>query len=560
MPKTLLRSFLLLFLPFAILFSIRVLTAIQSQSLTSDEPTDITNGFYYWTQGDVVTPHNHPPLGSALQALPLLGMDLRTKPVVGDVIDRGHAFLFEWNLDRLDAIVTRTRAVSLLLGLLVGWILWKVTRDRPAVCAGALFFLVLDPTFSALSGLAKTDIAPTLFFFLAVLSFHRSQRDPSAASALAAGAASALAVNAKFYCLTLLPIFVVLDALFLREKENLLFMTQRQQEAKARWVFGLGAFFSATFLIFFPATLRDPAHHQPFFYFFSKFREDLLFAQNHMPVFFWGNAGLESHWYYLPITFFLKEPLAFLVFFFFSIGLALRGKIHLEPWVWVPPLFFITALLPSLNLGVRYLLPAFPFLCLMGGEALAWVWSRPFGRLSLSFSRTLVVVLGLWQAESVMGFPGTSIGYFNETVPVEKRIHFLGDSNLDWGQDLKRVAHLAPKKGWGKVHLAYLGAVDPKVYGLDWVPWDEEDLKSPQPGRVYLVNASFLQIGPLAYPSVKPIAQSWLADRTTDGRIGDAWYYFEVPGKEFLDPKAKLLVSVPFLEYRGYTPFYSIPR
>jgi hypothetical protein len=59
---------------------------------------------------------------------------------------------------------------------------------------------------------------------------------------------------------------------------------------------------------------------------------------------------------------------------------------------------------------------------------------------------------------------------------------------------------------------------------------------------------------------VKPIAQSWLADRTTDGRIGDAWYYFEVPGKEFLDPKAKLLVSVPFLEYRGYTPFYSIPR
>jgi hypothetical protein len=226
----------------------------------------------------------------------------------------------------------------------------------------------------------------------------------------------------------------------------------------------------------------------------------------------------------------------------------------------VPPILFGVALLQVLNIGVRYLLPSFPFLFLMAGEGMAWFWSNRIGGFSLRFSRVLVVVSCLWQAQSVMGFPGTSLGYFNETVPVEKRIHYLGDSNLDWGQDLKRVASFAKRKGWGKVRLAYLGGVDPKVYGLDWVPWDEDDLRGPQPGRIYLVNASFLQLGVVSYSSVRPIAESWLADRTPDGRIGDAWYYFEVPGKDLSNPKAKLLVSVPFLEYRGYTPFYSIPR
>src|SRR5208282_3389859 len=102
---------------------------------------------------------------------------------------------------------------------------------------------------------------------------------------------------------------------------------------------------------------------------------------------------------------------------------------------WVPPLVFFLALLPAQNLGVRYLLPAFPFLFLIAGESLAWIWARskPWA------FRATVGLLVLWQAGSVLANFPRAISYFNELVPPERKIYFLGDSNLDWGQDQKRL-------------------------------------------------------------------------------------------------------------------------
>ncbi|HVZ79407.1 MAG TPA: hypothetical protein VHE12_01250 [bacterium] len=560
MRNPFLRSFLVLFLPFALLFSLRTLAQVRSQSLTNDEPSDVANGYYYWTRGDVVNNPNHPPLGTALQALPLLGMGLKSGTDASDFIDRGHRFFFEWNPDRLGPLTLWPRLVSVILGVIAGLFLWGVTWRRPVACFGALLFWALDPVFSAMSALAKNEIAPALFFFLALMLFQAAQRRPTLGRMCLAGFVTALAVNAKLYCLVLFPIYAVLEALFLREKENLLRWAEVRRVVRPRWIILAGSILAVTFLVFLPATLAEPAHHQPFYYLFLKIKETFLYGKRSLPVFLFGKASFEDHWYYLPVAFLLKEPIPFLLFLGAGTFFGLRGRISLPAWTWVPVLFFNAMLIPSPNLGVRYLLPIFPLLFLIAGEGVAWAWADRFGRLSLHFSKALVAVLGFWLVVSVLGFPGTSLGYFNEMVPVEKRIHYLADSNLDWGQDLKRLGHFAERKGWGKVRLAYLGGVDPKVYGLDWVPWDSDDLKGPQPGRVYLVNASFLQLGPLSYPSVKPIAEGWLADRKPDGRIGDAWYYFEVPGQEKADPKAKFWVSAPFLEYRGYTPFYSIPR
>lgn len=551
-------SFLIFFL-FAVLFSFQALPAIFNDSLTNDEPSDIANGYSYWTKGDAVTPHNHPPLGAALQALPLLGMDLKTESALGDAIDRGHRFLFQWNRDKFGAIVLQARFVSWMLGLLVGFVLWRLTRERPVLACFTLFLWALDPAFLALSGLAKTDIAPTLLFFLAVLAFDRAQRNPSAGSFLLAGVAAGAAVNSKFYCLTLLPIFLAMEFLFLREKENLLFRTELKREMRARWIYGLGAFFTFTFFVFLPATLGEFGHHQPFHYFFAKLGEDLEFAQHPFAVFFLGQTSLESHWYYLPVALVLKEPLPFLLLVGAAIGLIVSGRSKVPVWTWIAPLVFFLALLPSLNLGVRYLLPAFPFLFLLAGEGLVWLWSNPFGKRSPFLPRGLALLLCVWQALGVLTAPGSLIAYFNELVPRDQKLHYLGDSNLDWGQDHHRLAETARKRGWRTVKLAYLGGIDPRVYGLDWRPWDNEDLKAPQPGQVYVVNAGFLQLGPVTYPSARPIAQSWIVEREPTGKAGDCWYYFEIPGASNQKAKAEPIVSVPFLEYRGYTPFYTTP-
>jgi len=548
-------SSFLLYLFFTLLFSIQVVPRFWWDSLTNDEPSDITNGYYYLTRGDVVTPHNHPPLAGALNALPLLFMNLKTAPFSGDVIDRGHFFIFDWNLDRLDSITVWARAVSWVLGCALGFLLFGATRGEPVLSAVVLFLWALNPTFTALSGLAKTDIAPAFFFFLAVLLFRQSQEKKSPKLWMAAGAVAAMAVTSKFYCLVLIPVFLALE--LLKPDKNLTFQKLNLKFFRSlgpKWLWGTAGFFCWIFLLYLPASLLLPDHREPFAYFAGKFKEDVAFAHNPFPVFFLGTSGLESHWYYLPVAFMLKEPLSFIFLLLFGIGLVLLKKITLPPWQWLPPLVFSLALLPALNLGIRYLLPAFPFFFLVAGRGAAWLWNKTGRKVSVNWRLALAALL-LWQAVSVtLSFP-QAISYFNELVVPERKIQFLADSNLDWGQDLKRLAATAKERKWGKVRLAYLGGVDPGVYGLDWAPWRKSDLNGPQPGTVYAVNASFFQLSPTAYPPTRVIAQSWINEQAPTGKIADSWYYFEIPGESKTRKKDPLLASAPFLQYRGYAVF-----
>lgn len=534
-----------LFLLFLFLSSLQILPRIAGDSLTSDEPTDITNGYYYLTHGDVVTPHNHPPLASALNALPLLFLDLKALPWTGDVMDRAHQFLFQWNLDKLDKITFASRIVSWLLGCGIGFLLFLASRKDKTALFFTLFFWAMDPILSALSGLAKTDIAPTFFIFLAVLLFQKALERPGWKVSLAAGVVSGLAVACKFYGLVLIPLFLALEYLNARSKGP--------KAGGRRWGLGLAGFVSVLFLLYLPATLMLTDHLNPFSYLFSKFKENLLYAQDPHPTYFLGASSLQNHWAYFPAAFLLKEPIPFLLLLFVSLALAFRKKIAFPSWQWMPPLFLFLAILPAPNLGVRYLLPAFPFLFLMAGRGAGWIREKAGHLKGWKMALTGLV---LWQSASVLAsYPG-SLSYFNEWVSSERKIQYLGDSNLDWGQDLKRLAAAAKERKWGTVRLAYLGAVDPEVYGIAWTPWSQEDLKGPQPGRVYAVNAGFLQLAPAAYPSTRTIAESWIQHIPPTGRVADSWYYFEIPGKAADGiGKERFLPSAPFLQYRGYRVF-----
>jgi hypothetical protein len=285
----------------------------------------------------------------------------------------------------------------------------------------------------------------------------------------------------------------------------------------------------------------------------EKFKEDFVFASHPFPVYLLGRCTLESHWYYLPIAFLIKEPLSFIFILILVIGLVSLRRIKLPLWQWFPAVLFFVAVLPTTNLGIRYLLPAYPFLFLIAAQGALWLWNE---RKRNSFFSWLLTGLILWQAASVgFNFPH-SLSYFNELVPSDQKLYYLADSNLDWGQDLKRLADKARERNWGKVKLAYVGGTDPKVYGLNWEPFQLEDLQKPQPGMVYVVNASFYQLAPVAYPSTRKIVESWLNRTEPTGKVADSWYYFEIPGQRSMAEKSSgWLPSVPFLQYRGYCAY-----
>jgi len=84
---------------------------------------------------------------------------------------------------------------------------------------------------------------------------------------------------------------------------------------------------------------------------------------------------------------------------------------------------------------------------------------------------------------------------------------------------------------------------------LEWEPWSEGDLAGPRPGTVYVVNVSFLQMAPAFFPETLSIARGWVCREKLTGRVGDSWYYFEIPGSPAPEVPSPLLPSAPYFRY-----------
>jgi hypothetical protein len=523
------------FLAAAVLFSLQTVPGLLSNSPTNDEPLEITDGTYYW-EGDVATHNRHPPLVKALQALPGRWM---ASPVerhaTPDALERAFEFLFLQNGKKADALVASARGVSLLFGLGLGLLLFSCLRkDDPTAAVWALVFWAFEPTILAYSGLAMAD-GPSAFFGLAaVLAYRRSVRTGTAGDAVAAGSLAAMAVTAKFSGLALVPILVILEFL------------EKSGSRIKRWSWGTAGFFFFVGLVYLPGWWGRPQGNwmDSYGFFWGGLQDMMKYGREaHHPTFFLGEALRQNHWLYFPTAFVLKTTLPFLLLLVAALARCFRRRGKLEAWIWVPAVAFFLSVLGAQNLGVRYLLPAFPFLLIAAARTAAELSSIRLGNRGIRWG---IFGLGVWHAATAWASFPAHLSYFNDLVPKNKKMWLLGDSNLDLGQDVKRLAETSRRKGWPAVRLATSIGVDPGFYGMSWDWWTEKDLEGPQPGRVYAVNVSFLQLTPLFHPGTTPIARSWIARTAPTEKVGETWFVWEIPGKAVAD-RSRPLVSAPGL-------------
>jgi hypothetical protein len=155
------------------------------------------------------------------------------------------------------------------------------------------------------------------------------------------------------------------------------------------------------------------------------------------------------------------------------------------------------SLAADINIGVRHVLPVFPFLAIAGAGAFA---------ARQRAVQAIAVALLFWQAgESIAAHPDY-LAYFNEIARGrEERI--LADSNLDWGQDLARLAQHMREHGIDAVQLSYFGRSDPTKFGLKATPLEAAH---PQPGWIAVSVTNLVMKPELA----------WLRDRAPDARVG----------------------------------------
>lgn len=187
-----------------------------------------------------------------------------------------------------------------------------------------------------------------------------------------------------------------------------------------------------------------------------------------------GQHSMFGWWYYFPVVFAVKTPTAVLLLAVVCLGIgivAAARKLRLAtivsglrrmPFQWVvltvPMVVYAAMLLTShVNLGVRYLLPAYPFLFVLLAavvmpRARAW----------------MIVALVAVQLFEVARIYPNYLAFFNTVSGgPESGPRYLADSNIDWGQDLKKLRKYLDGTGWkGDVCLCYFGSASPLYYGI----------------------------------------------------------------------------------------------
>lgn len=189
------------------------------------------------------------------------------------------------------------------------------------------------------------------------------------------------------------------------------------------------------------------------------------------PSYLFGKVYPHGVWYYFPVAFVIKSTMTLLVLLVL-IPVALRAK----SGTWgreilflvIPPGVYVAVAMGSkLNLGIRHLLPIYPFLFVLAGMG-GWVLMRQ--------RRAWVYVVGLLLAfnvfSSLRAFPNY-IPYSNELWGgAQDTSDFLTDSNVDWGQQLKTVKKYLDQRNAKNCWFAYFADVvaDPSYYGVPCKP------------------------------------------------------------------------------------------
>ena len=147
---------------------------------------------------------------------------------------------------------------------------------------------------------------------------------------------------------------------------------------------------------------------------------------------------------------------------------------------------FVIASLSGMQLGIRYILPVFPFLCLLAGSCFATADQSVPSR----WRRRLVLAVVLIAPLSLRHHP-EHLAYFNELAggPEAGGEHLL-DSNLDWGQDLLELRSYIHKHADRRWKIAYFGSLPPGELGLQY-DLPSRSAEGPVPGS-YAVSVNYV--------------------------------------------------------------------
>ncbi len=511
-----------------------------SKSVTGDEVAHLAAGFSYLVTGDFRLNMQHPPLIKALAGVPLLVLDL--KPVPGSP---GWEEANEWTFGRdfltnnrvpMKVILFLGRLPMVAVGVAMGLILflWAIQLWGYPSALFVLFLYCLSPNMLAHTRLVTTDMGVACFTVLVLywlwLWVHTGQRR----WAISCGLALGLALLAKYSgVVTAGLVLALLGAAVVTRRRHGLHLGPAL--AAAAVIFFLAA---AVVLVGFGFPRGLANYAQGFARIYADFNP-------YWEGFLWGEYSAQGFRSYFLLAQLWKTPLPTLLLFAVAmLRINLRGG-GLLRWAFIlTPIvvFHLAGVFNPANIGIRHVLPVFPFLFLAcGGLAQTLLQSatdRPVrARKQLGVARVGMAGLVLWYSASALIVFPHYIPYFNELAGgPDNGIGFLDDSNIEWGQDLGSLPEYLAGSAIGEHssnRILAFSPLEPADYGFAADPAGLSDAAWPSPGVTYLMGASFLQRNSL-YQHCPGVRLHWLERYRPVAKLGWSIFVYRFT----LDPEA----------------------
>jgi hypothetical protein len=234
-------------------------------------------------------------------------------------------------------------------------------------------------------------------------------------------------------------------------------------------------------------------------------------------AFLCGQWGQTGWWYYFPVALALKLPVPLVVLTSAGAALWLARLRSFSfdravPWL-AAAVYFGLAMLGTINIGIRYLLPMMPLLAVGTASQIAALKPK---------QRIMAWACVAWLALVTLRAHPFYLEYFNELAGGSTKGYTkLVDSNLDWGQDVKRLKRFLEAQNIQHVSLSYFGpprAIE--YYGIG-------------ANRVSAEEARALRAGALVVSATTLMRPEWAwlrENQTPQARVGYTLFVYQMSG------------------------------
>jgi len=463
----------------------RVCSAYHVFLETADEPFHIAAGMEWLDKGQYTYELFHPPLARVMSALGPYLNGVRGVDNVSRVTSEGNAILNAGGAHERNLTLARIGILPFFIIASLVVALWAKNCGGTATSLLATLLFTTLPPILAHSGLATLDMACAALVAAALFSLTLWLSKPTLLHSFLLGITVALATLSKFSAIGFLLVaggltvaIWSLDSFRNRKElvENTHFPRFRRRLAAS--AIGLAlctlTIWAGYRFSFNPLVRSESRPHEkvdPIVGTGGVFHDIAYFILENTPIpapeliigveyflnrnkeghlaYLMGDIRKDGWWYFFPIVLLVKTPLPFIllsVIGFFFVFRNIFGT-NLE-WVSVPAIaamgILAISMLGNVNNGLRQILSVYPLLAIVAGYGALKLMSlnRRFQLVGLG----LMTVLFSWQLISSFTPHPDYLAYFNELASKHPE-EIVVDSDLDWGQDLKRLGLTLKNRG-----------------------------------------------------------------------------------------------------------------